>query len=64
MRREARGKKGIKSICDSVVAARFPKLKEGSIIWAQAAQRFIKKMNPNIPTPRHIVIKMARAGVF
>ena len=42
------------------MAVRLPKLKEGSIIWAQAAQRFIKKMNPNIPMVRYVIIKMVK----
>lgn len=42
------------------MAVRFPRLKEGNIIWAQAAQRFIKKMNPNIPMVRYAIIKMVK----
>ena len=37
----------------------FPNLKETDI-KIQEAQRAPNKLNPNRPTPRHIIIKMAK----
>ena len=38
----------------------FPNLKKETDIHVQEAQRVPNKMNPNRPTPRHIIIKMAK----
>ena len=35
-----------------------PSLKKETDVQVQEAQRVPNKMNPNIPTPRHIIIKM------
>ena len=37
----------------------FPNLKD-TVIKKQEAQRAPNKLNPNRPTPRHIIIKMAK----
>ena len=42
------------------MAENFPNLKKETDIQAQEGQRVSNKMNPNRPTPRHIVIKMAK----
>ena len=41
------------------MAENFPNLKETDI-KIQEAQRAPNKLNPNRPTPRHIIIKMAK----
>ena len=41
------------------MAENFPNLKETDI-KIQGAQRAPNKLNPNRPTPRHIIIKMAK----
>ena len=41
------------------MAENFPNLKDTDI-KIQKAQRAPNKLNPNRPTPRHIVIKMAK----
>ena len=43
------------------MAEKFPKLKKETDIQVQEAQRVPKKMNPNILTSIHIIIKMAIA---
>ena len=42
------------------MAKNFPNLKKETDIQVQESQRVPNKMNPNRPTPRHILIKMAR----
>ena len=42
------------------MAEKFPNLKKETDIQIQEAQRVPKKMNSNKPTPRHILIKMAK----
>ena len=37
-----------------------PNLKKETDIQVQESQRVPNKMNPNRPTPRHIIIKMAK----
>ena len=41
------------------MAKSFPNLKKETDIQIQEAQRVLNKMNPNRPSPRHI-IKMAK----
>ena len=41
------------------MAENFPNLKDTDI-KIQEAQRAPNKLNPNRPTPRHIIIKMAK----
>ena len=38
----------------------FPNLKKETVIQIQKAQKVTNKMNPNRPTPRHIIIKMTK----
>ena len=42
------------------MAENFPNIKKETDIQVQEAQRVQNKMNPNKPTPRHIIIKMAK----
>ena len=42
------------------MAENFPNLKKERDIKIQEAQRVLNKMNPNRPTPRRIIIKMAK----
>ena len=41
------------------MAENFPNLKNETDIQVQETQRVPNKMNPNRPTPRHFIIKMA-----
>ena len=51
--------KGIENIFEEIMSENFPSLKETDI-KIQEAQRAPNKSNPNRPTPRHIIIKMAK----
>ena len=42
------------------MAENFPNLKKETDIQVQEAQSVPNKMNSNRPTPRHIIIKMAK----
>ena len=53
-------KKGIENVFEEVMAENFSNLKKESDIQVQEAQRVPNKINPNRPTPRHIIIKMAK----
>ena len=55
----AEKEKGIEKIFEEIMSENFPNLKE-SDIKIQDAQRAPNKLNPNRPTPRHIILKMAR----
>uniref|UniRef100_A0A4X1SWS6 L1 transposable element RRM domain-containing protein n=1 Tax=Sus scrofa TaxID=9823 RepID=A0A4X1SWS6_PIG len=52
-------KQGIENILEEIMSENFPNLKETDI-KIQEAQRAPNKLNPNRPTPRHIIIKMAK----
>ena len=52
--------KGIKNVVEEIMAENFPNLKKETDIQVQEAQRDPYKINPNRPTPRHIIIKMAK----
>ena len=41
------------------MSGNFPNLKKETDIHVQEAEMVSNKMNPNRPTPRHIIIKMA-----
>ena len=41
------------------MAEKFPNLKKETDIEVQERQKVPNKINPNRPTPRHIIIKMA-----
>ena len=60
--RDSRGEekeKGIENIFQEIMSKNFPNLKETDI-KIQETQRVPNKLNPNRPTPRHIIIKMAK----
>ena len=53
--------KGIENIFEEIMAENFPNLKKENEIQIQEEQRVPYKLNPNRPTPRHIIIiKMAK----
>jgi len=49
----------IENIFEEIMSENFPNLKE-TVIKTKEAQRAPNKLNPNRPTPRHIIIKMAK----
>ena len=51
--------KRIENIFEEIMSENFPNLKETDI-KIQEAQRAPNKLNSNRPTPRHIIIKMAK----
>ena len=51
--------KGIENIFEEIMAENFPNMKH-SDIKIHEAERAPNKLNPNRPTPRHIIIKMAK----
>ena len=51
--------KGIENIFEEIMTENFPNLKRTDI-KIQEAQRAPNKLNPNRPTPRYIIIKMAK----
>ena len=53
--------KGIENIFEEMIVENFPNLQDTDI-KIQEAQRAPNKLNPNRPTPRHIIIKMAKVS--
>ena len=51
--------KGMENIFEEIITGNFPNLKDTEF-KIQEAQRAPNKLNPNRPTPRHIIIKMAK----
>ena len=51
--------RGIENIFEKIMSENFPNLKKTDI-KIQKAQRASNKFNPNRPTPRHIITKMAK----
>ena len=51
--------KGMENIFEEIITGNFPNLKNAEF-RIQEAQRAPNKLNPNTPTPRHIIIKMAK----
>ena len=56
---EERGK-GIENVFEEIMAEKFPNLKKETDMQVQEAQRVPNKINPNRPTRRHIIEKMAK----
>ena len=52
--------KGIENVFEEIMAENFPNLKKETDMQVQAAQRVPNKINPNRPTLRHIIVKMAK----
>ena len=53
--------KGMENIFEEIIDGNFPNLKDTGF-KIQEAQRAPNKLNPNRPTPRHIIIKMAKVS--
>ena len=53
--------KGIENIFEEIITGNFPNLKDTES-KIQEAQRAPNKLNPNRPTPRHSIIKMAKVN--
>ena len=53
--------KGIENIFEEIITGNFPNLKDTEF-KIQEAQRAPNKLNPNRPTPRHIITKMAKVN--
>jgi len=51
--------KGMENVFEEIIIGSFPNLKDTDL-KIQEAQRAPNKLNPNRPTPRHIIIKMAK----
>ena len=54
--------KGIENTFEEMMTENFPNLKDTDI-KIQEAQRTPNKLNPNRPTSRHIIIKMAKVNI-
>uniref|UniRef100_A0A8D0UI86 L1 transposable element RRM domain-containing protein n=2 Tax=Sus scrofa TaxID=9823 RepID=A0A8D0UI86_PIG len=52
--------KGIKNVFEEIITGKFPDLKV--LISKYRKQRVPNKLNPNRPTARHIIIKMAKVN--
>lgn len=52
--------KGTDTLFKEIIAESFPNLGRETDIQVQEAQRVSNKVNPNRPTPRYTVIKMAK----
>ena len=50
---------GIENLFENVMIENFPNLRRGKVSQIQETQRVPSKRNPNRPTARHIIIKMA-----
>ena len=53
--------KGMENIFEEIIIGNFPSLKDTDF-KIQESQRAPNKLNPNRPTPRHIIIKMAKVS--
>uniref|UniRef100_A0A5G2QTM0 L1 transposable element RRM domain-containing protein n=1 Tax=Sus scrofa TaxID=9823 RepID=A0A5G2QTM0_PIG len=53
--------KGMENIFEEIITGSFPNLKDTEF-KIQEAQRAPNKLNPKRPTPRHIIIKMAKVS--
>ena len=52
--------KGTESLCQEITSENFPNLGKETDIQIQEAERTAIKINKSRPTPRHIVIKLAK----
>ena len=57
---EEENNKGIENIFEEIMSGNFWHLKKEIDIKIEEAQRTPNKLNPNGPTPRHIIIKMEK----
>ena len=51
---------GIEKLLEKVMMENFPNLRREKVIQIQETHRVPSKRNPKRPTPRHIIIKMAK----
>ena len=51
----------MENIFEEIIIGNFPNLKDTDF-KIQEGHRALKKLNPNNPTPRHIIIKMANVN--
>ena len=51
---------GIENLFEKVMMENFPNLMREKVTQIQETQRVPSKRNPKRPTPRHIIIKMAK----
>ena len=51
----------MENIFEEIITGNFPNIKDTDF-KIQEAQRAPNKLNPNRPTPRHIIIKMAKVN--
>ena len=54
--------KGMENIFEEVFTGNFPNLKDTEF-KIKGTQKVPNKLNPNRPTPRHIIIKMAKVMI-
>ena len=59
--RRSKKDKGMENIFEEIITGNFPNLKDTDFKM-QEAQRAPNKLNPNRPTPRYIIIKMAKVS--
>ena len=57
---EEEREKRIEKVFEEIMAENFSNLKKETNLQVQEAQRVPNKINPNRPTPRYIIIKMAK----
>ena len=55
--------KGARKGGQTRMAKNYPNLKNETDIQLQDAQKVLRKMNPNRPTTRHIIIKMEKVKI-
>ena len=54
--------KGIENTFEEIMAENFPNINEKGI-KIQKAQRDPNELNPNRPTPRHVIVKIAKLKI-
>ena len=54
------GEQGIENLIEKIMMENFPNLMREKVTEIQETQRVPIKRNPNRPTSRHIIIKMAK----
>ena len=57
---ETEEEQGIENLFEKVMMENFPNLRREKVIQIQETQRVPRNRNPNRPTARHIIIKMAK----
>ena len=57
---EREEEQGIENLFEKVMIENFPNLRREKVTQIQETQRVPSKRNPKRPTPRHIIIKMAK----